>query len=149
MAARSDDGVGGERSRSRRKAGTTGRARSLRQNDNHAEALLWLELKNSKLGGYKFTRQFPIGPYFADFCCRKKKLVVEIDGSQHAASEYDGKRDAFLVARGFRILRFWNHDVLKKRSEVCDTVLAALPGRLASRIDAVDLQFKTLPHEIR
>ena len=64
----------------------TGRARSLRQGGNKAEALLWLELKNRKLGGFRFTRQLPISPYFADFACREKWLVVEIDGSQHSGS---------------------------------------------------------------
>jgi very-short-patch-repair endonuclease len=144
VAPRSGGGVGegaGE-TRSRRRSGTTARARGLRQGDNQAEATLWLELKRRKLGGHKFTRQFPIGPYFADFACREKWLVVEIDGSQHADSDHDRRRDAFINAQGYSILRFWNHDILKKRGEVCDTILAALTGRLASTVDAVDLQFK-------
>jgi very-short-patch-repair endonuclease len=134
-------GEGGTETRSRRKAGTTERARELRQRDNQAEALLWLELKRSKLEGHKFTRQFPIGPYFADFCCRKQKLVVEIDGSQHAESSYDRKRDEFMRAQGFSILRFWTHDVLKQRSSVCETILAVLDGRLAGDVIAPDLRF--------
>jgi len=143
VAPQSGDGVGegGTETRSRRKAGTTERARELRQRDNQAEALLWLELKCSKLDGYKFTRQFPIGSYFADFCCRKQKLVVEIDGSQHAESSYDRKRDEFMRAQGFSILRFWNHDVLKQRSSVCETILAVLDGQLAEETNAFDLRF--------
>src|SRR5687767_14470999 len=86
VAPGSGDGVGEgiHETRSRRKPGSTKRARGLRQGDNQAEALLWLELKRRTLGGFKFTRQLPVGPYFADFACREKWLVVEIDGSQHA-----------------------------------------------------------------
>ena len=143
MAPRSGDGVGEgtAATRARRKPGTTARARNLRQRENQAEALLWLELKRSKLGGYKFTRQFPIGPYFADFCCRTKRLVVEIDGSQHADSAYDRRRDDHFRALGYCTLRFWNHDVLKRRAAVCDTILAALDGRLNGNVTAPDLRF--------
>ena len=144
VAPRSGDevGEGASETRSRRSTGTTARARGLRKGDNQAEALLWLELKRRKLGGYKFTRQFPVGPYFADFACRERWLVVEIDGSQHAGSVHDIQRDALINAQGYSILRFWNHYVLKARGEVCETILAALTGRLASKVDAVDLQFK-------
>ena len=125
----------------RRRAGATERARALRKSGNKAEALLWLELKASKLGGYHFARQFPIGPYFADFCCRRKKLVVEIDGSQHSDNAHDRRRDSFIHSHGYSILRFWNHDVLKRRPSVCETILAALEGRLASAVEATDLRF--------
>jgi very-short-patch-repair endonuclease len=143
VASRSDDGVGGATSqaRSRRKPGATARARTLRRGDNQAEALLWLELKRRKLGGYKFTRQFPIGPYFADFACREKRLVVELDGSQHAESAHDRRRDEFMRAKGYTILRFWSHDVLKHRTSVCETILAALYGRFAGNVTAPDLRF--------
>ncbi len=128
-------------SRSRRKPGTTDRARELRWTDNNAEGLLWLELKGGKLGGFRFTRQLPIGRYFADFACRKQKPVVEVDGSQHADSQHDRKRDEFFRADGWSTLRVWNHDVLKQRTAVCDTILAALQGRLAQDVAAVDLRF--------
>jgi very-short-patch-repair endonuclease len=131
--------------RSRRKPGTTARARDLRQRDNQAEALLWLELKRSKLGGYKFTRQFPIGPYFADFACRAERLVVELDGSQHGDSGYDRKRDEFMRSGGYSVLRFWNTDVLKQRTSVCETILAALDGRLSESVVASDLRFVFAP----
>lgn len=143
MAPRSGDGVGegSMEGRSRRKPGTTARARDLRQRDNQSEALLWLELKRRKLGSFKFTRQFPIGPYFADFACRERWLVVEIDGSQHAENTYDRRRDEYMRSLGFSVLRFWNTDVLKRRTAVCDTILAALDGRLAANVAAPDLRF--------
>ena len=124
-----------------RRPTATARAHSLRNGGNQAEALLWLELKARRLGGYHFVRQQPIGPYFADFCCRKKKLVVELDGSQHADSAYDRRRDAFMQSQGFSILRFWSHDALKHRTSVCETILAALDGQLTEDITAPDLRF--------
>jgi len=141
-------GEGARQTRSRRKTGTTQRARKLRQGDNRAEALLWLELKARKLGGYKFTRQFSIGPFFADFACRERWLVVEIDGSQHADSSYDRRRDDFMQSQGYSILRVWNHNVLKHRTSVCETVLAALDGRLAENIAASDLRFVFTPRPL-
>lgn len=131
--------------RSRRKAGTTNRARRLRKAGNEAEAALWLELKRRRLGGFKFTRQLPIGPYFADFVCRERWLVVEIDGSQHAESAYDRKRDDFMRSRGYSVLRFWNTDVLKHRAEVCEIILAALERRLTESVIAPDLRFIHTP----
>ena len=143
MASLSDDGVGEgiHEARSRRKPGATKRARGLRQGDNQAEALLWLDLKRRKLGGYKFTRQFPIGPYFADFACREKWLVVELDGSQHADSQYDRRRDEVMRSLGYSVLRFWSHEVLKQRRAMCETILAALDGRLAEDVTAFDMRF--------
>ncbi|MEQ1942825.1 DUF559 domain-containing protein [Mesorhizobium sp. VNQ89] len=134
-------GVGASQTRSRRKAGATARARKLRQGDNQAEALLWLELKRRKLGGHKFTRQFPVGPYFADFACRERWLVVELDGSQHADSTYDRRRDELMRSLGYSVMRFWSHEVVKHRSSVCETILAALDGRLAEVVTASDLRF--------
>ena len=144
MAPRSGDGVGEGfvEGRSRRRPGTTARARDLRQRDNQAEALLWLELKRRKLGGFKFTRQLPIGSYFADFACRERWLVVEVDGSQHAEKgTYDRRRDEYMRSVGFSVLRFWNVDVLKRRTSVCETILASLDGRLVEDIAAPDLRF--------
>ncbi|AGB46025.1 endonuclease domain-containing protein [Mesorhizobium sp. B2-5-9] len=148
MALRSSDGVGegAPQTRSRRKTGTTQRARKLRQGDNQAEALLWLELKARKLGGYKFTRQFSIEPYYADFACREKWLVVEVDGHQHADSPYDRRRDDFMRAQGYSILRLWSHDVVKHRTSVCETILAALDGKLIENIAVSDLRFVFVSH---
>jgi very-short-patch-repair endonuclease len=131
--------------RSRRKPGTTALARSLRWTENTAEGLLWQELKARRLGGHHFTRQFPTGPYFADFCCRRKRLVVEVDGRQHATSQRDGPRDAFMRDNGYSVLRFWNADVLNERSAVCETILAVLAGRLHGHVNACDLRFAYAP----
>jgi very-short-patch-repair endonuclease len=138
-------GEGRRDARSRRKPGTTERARDLRQRDNKAEALLWLDLKRRKLGGRKFTRQFPIGPFFADFCCREAWLVVELDGSHHADSAYDRRRDEYMRGHGYSVLRFWSHEVIKQRRAICETILAALTGRLAEDVVARDLRFVYAP----
>jgi very-short-patch-repair endonuclease len=138
-------GEAATRNRSRRKLGITTRARKLRQGGNEAEALLWLELKRRSLGGYRFTRQLPIGPFFADFACREKWLVVEVDGSQHADSPRDRVRDEFMRTQGYSVLRFWNTDVLKHRRSVCETILAALDGRLTGDVAASDLRFVYSP----
>lgn len=120
---------------------TNSRARSLRHGDNIAEAMLWYELKASKLGGYKFVRQMPVGPYFADFASRSAKLVIELDGSQHAESHYDRRRDEFMREQGYSVLRIWSADVVKDVTSVCETILAALDGRLAEDTVASDLRF--------
>jgi len=76
------------------------------------EQLLWLQLKGGRLGGLKFSRQMPIAGYFGDFVCRAKRLVVELDGSQHAdANAYDAERTSALEAAGYRVIRFWNNDL--------------------------------------
>ncbi|MBB4648282.1 very-short-patch-repair endonuclease [Aminobacter niigataensis] len=108
----------------------TNRARSLRKADNDAEKALWLAIKNRQLGGAKFTRQLPIGSYFADFACREEHLVVELDGSHHAESVYDRSRDQFMLEHGWSVLRFWNVDALREVDKVVDTILAALEQRL-------------------
>jgi very-short-patch-repair endonuclease len=118
----------------------TSRARSLRKADNDAERALWSALQNRQLNGAKFTRQFSIGPYFADFACREERLVIELDGSQHVDSSYDRKRDQFMVDEGWSVLRFWNIDALKELDAVVDTVLAALDRRL-DPVHAPDLRF--------
>jgi very-short-patch-repair endonuclease len=119
---------------------TTTRARSLRQADNDAEAALWSDLRARRLNGYKFVRQLPIGRYFADFACREEMLVVEVDGSQHADSEYDRERDAAMADMGWSVLRVWNVDVLAERDPVLETILAALEGRLEP-VAARELRF--------
>jgi very-short-patch-repair endonuclease len=139
--ARDGEGVTPPQPRTRRKPGTTKRARSLRQGGNIAEARLWDELKDRRLGGYKFVRQLPIGRYFADFACRKARLVVEVDGSQHADQESDRDRDRFMSELGWSVIRFWNVDVLKELTPVCETILAALDGGLSGPVDAYDLSF--------
>ena len=120
---------------------TTARARSLRQSDNDAEGNLWNELRDRRLNGHKFVRQLPIGPYFADFACRELRLVVEIDGSQHADNPRDAIRDAFMTGNGWSVVRFWNVDVLRELPSVLDTILAVCDGRLTERVEATDLRF--------
>jgi len=80
----------------------------LRKVENDTEYLLWREIRDRRLNGYKFVRQFPIGPYFADFACRERRLVVEVDGSQRAESGRDEIRNQFMMANGWSVLRFWN-----------------------------------------
>ncbi|WP_269933521.1 endonuclease domain-containing protein [Aminobacter sp. HY435] len=125
------------------------RARELRHGDNIAEAALWNELKAKKLGGYKFSRQVPLGPYYADFVCRQARLVIELDGSQHAGSSHDARRDEFMHANGYSVLRFWSADTLKNVGAVCETILAALDGRLAEQVDASDMKFVFAPAQQR
>ncbi|WP_319945948.1 endonuclease domain-containing protein [Mesorhizobium sp. AR07] len=82
------------------------------------------ELRDRRLDRIKFRRQVPFGKYIADFVCLEAGLIIEIDGSQHADSDSDRSRDAELKASGFRVLRFWNDDVLKDLNAVCDTIIA-------------------------
>jgi very-short-patch-repair endonuclease len=88
-------------------------ARGLRRRQTDAERRVWARLRDRRLLGAKFVRQVPIGPYIVDFCCRERKLIVELDGGQHAArADYDAGRTALLQALGYRVLRFWDNDVL-------------------------------------
>jgi very-short-patch-repair endonuclease len=107
----------------------TERARALRRNQTCAEALLWSALRGRRLEGRKFHRQFAIGPYVADFVCWSERLVIEIDGGQHdAGGGKDAERSAWLRARGFSVLRFWNDEV----TENLTGVLAAIAGALGA-----------------
>lgn len=119
----------------------TERARQLRQVDNDAETLLWSELRGRRLNGFKFVRQLVIGPYFADFACREKMLVVEVDGSQHAGSDYDRKRNEFMRMNGWSIARFWTVDVMTEREAVLETIVAICEGRLSDRVSVADFTF--------
>ena len=102
-------------------------ARKLRKNMTNAERLLWRHLRNRQLGGYKFRRQRPIGSYIVDFVCLEKKLVVEVDGGQHAGQlELDAKRSGYLEDKGYRVLRFWNNEVLTETESVLTFVLSSL-----------------------
>ena len=108
---------------------STARARSLRRDATDAERAMWRVLRDRRLAGFKFRRQQPLGRYFVDFVCFSHRLVVEIDGSQHAGSAADARRTAWLEEQGFRVLRFWNNDVLNNREGVCLTVLDSLTSR--------------------
>ncbi len=100
-----------------------GFARAMRREMTEAEDRLWRELRGRRLDRIKFRRQVPIGPYIADFACLDARLIVELDGTQHAESRRDTVRDAELERRGFRVLRFWNDEVLRELTSVCDTII--------------------------
>jgi very-short-patch-repair endonuclease len=101
--------------------------RELRQNLTDAECLLWGRLRRRQPAGFKFRRQHQIGLYICDFASLEGKLVVELDGSQHAMQlGCDARRDHFLRSAGFRVLRFWNSDVLAHLEDVVETIYAAL-----------------------
>jgi very-short-patch-repair endonuclease len=105
------------------------RARRLRRDETDVEHRLWNVLRNRQLEGFKFVRQYPIGPYFADFVCREAMLIVELDGSQHAeAVPYDERRTAYLNSLGYSVLRFWNNDLTQSMQGVAESILAALAG---------------------
>ncbi|MEP7241129.1 MAG: endonuclease domain-containing protein [Devosia sp.] len=104
----------------------TARARSLRRRSTDAERRLWELLRDRRLATHKFRRQVPIGPYVADFACYDARLVVELDGSQHAESAHDARRDLELGRRGFRVLREWNNDLSQRRDAVLEAIVAAL-----------------------
>ncbi|MDL2344500.1 endonuclease domain-containing protein [Deinococcus sp. MIMF12] len=104
----------------------TKRARALRQRSTPQEELLWRHLRAGRMLGVKFKRQQPLGFYIADFVALERKLIVEVDGSQHAGSNYDTVRDAELTARGFRILRFWNNEVTDNLEGVLERIAGAL-----------------------
>jgi very-short-patch-repair endonuclease len=96
--------------------------RTLRRNQTEAETRLWSHLRARQMTGHKFTRQTPIGPYIADFLCHAAKLVIELDGGQHAESAADAERTAALTAMGYFTLRFWNHDVLQNTDGVLEAI---------------------------
>ena len=110
------------------------RARRLRREQTVAERRLWRQLRDRQLLGEKFRRQHPIAPYIVDFVCLSRKLIVELDGGQHAERRkaYDKNRDDYLRRKGFRVLRFWNNDVLGNLDGVLGRIRreleAATPG---------------------
>ena len=104
-------------------------ARTLRRDRTDAEGLLWHYLRDKQLDGYRFRRQHPIGPYIVDFACLSRKVLIELDGGQHAEqTSRDEKRDAFLRARGYRVLRFWNTEVFENCFGVLERVYEAVAG---------------------
>jgi very-short-patch-repair endonuclease len=94
----------------------------MRREPTPGEARFWHHAKGRGIGGMKFRRQVPVGGYIADFLCAEERLIVEIDGGQHG-EERDAERDAELGALGFRVLRFWNSDVLSDMAAVAEAIL--------------------------
>ncbi|WP_397422292.1 endonuclease domain-containing protein [Phenylobacterium sp.] len=109
------------------------RARTMRRQDTPAETHLWSALRAGRLGGMTWKRQVPLGHYILDFLCRDARLVVEVDGDQHADRiAYDTHRTAYIERCGLRVLRFWNSDVLTNRDGICLTILDARDTRRLS-----------------
>ncbi|HYB89851.1 MAG TPA: endonuclease domain-containing protein [Candidatus Binataceae bacterium] len=103
-------------------------ARHLRREQTETELRLWMQLRAGRLG-VKFRRQYPIGPYVADFCCVERQLIVELDGGQHAEPAQQGadqRRSAVLAASGYRVLRFWDSEVLTNIEGVLEEILRQL-----------------------
>ena len=106
------------------------RSRDLRNNATEAERKLWPHISARKLRGVRFNRQFPIGQFICDFVSREKRLVIELDGGQHATNaEYDSRRTRFLNAQGYIVLRFWNNEVIDNLDGVLTMIGKALDNR--------------------
>jgi len=102
-------------------------ARELRKSMTDAERKLWRGLRMRQLHGHKFRRQFPIGAYIVDFVCLDARLIIEVDGGQHADDEYgDADRDAWLRLQNFRVLRYWNNQVLNELDAVLQDIARSL-----------------------
>jgi len=101
-------------------------ARQLRRNMTDAERMLWHHLRAHRLGGQKFRRQQPLGPYVLDFVHFGARLIIEADGGQHSESQHDALRDAWLKGQGFRVLRFWNNDILLNTEGVLAVIFEAV-----------------------
>lgn len=104
------------------------RARQMRSEMTQPKRELWIALRAKRFDGVKFTRQVVIGPYIADFVCRSRKLIIELDGATHDDASRDDQRTAFLEAQGYRVIRFWNNEVMTN----LDGVLGALSEALAT-----------------
>lgn len=105
-------------------------ARRLRRDQTDAERTLWFRLRDRRLRGLKFRRQMPIDRHVVDFCCEDARLIIELDGGQHAErSKADAARTAALEARGYLVLRFWNNDVLQNLDGVLESIVETLTPR--------------------
>jgi very-short-patch-repair endonuclease len=103
----------------------------MRGTQTPAELRLWQLLRAKRLAGFKFKRQLPIDHYIVDFVCLRRRLIVEADGGQHSESTEDARRNAYLQAQGFRILRFWNNDIFNNEDGVLTRILEALERPLS------------------
>ena len=123
--------------------------RHLRAGQTEAEQRLRYRLRDRRLAGVKFVRQETVGRYVSDFRCREARLIVELDGGQHADSSHDRVRDAWLTERGYRILRFWNAQVMNNTLGVPDTILAALSPSPRPRGEGRDdLRSRVFPRSV-
>lgn len=102
-------------------------AKLLRKNSTDAERALWRHLQEKRLGGHKFLRQQPLGEFVVDFACLEHKLIIELDGGQHAGSEANELRDRWLEEQGFQVLWFWNNELLTNLEGALERIQSALP----------------------
>src|SRR6266566_4369633 len=105
------------------------RARRLRSNPTDAELRLWQCIRKKQLGGYRFRRQVSLGPYVADFVSIERSLIIAVDGGQHSWREaHDLRRTAWLEAKGWRVVRFWNNEVFENIAGVLERIMIELSG---------------------
>jgi len=103
------------------------RSRDLRKNLTDAEQKLWQKLRNKQINDHKFRRQFVLGNYIVDFICLDKRLIIEVDGGQHMDNvNYDLQRDEWLKNQNFKVLRFWNNQVLNEIDSVLEVIVKNL-----------------------
>jgi very-short-patch-repair endonuclease len=105
------------------------RARDMRFDSTKAENMLWQQIRDRRLEGFKFRRQVPLQNYILDFVCFDVKLIIEVDGGQHSESKSDEVRDAYFQSQGFQVLRFWNDDVVRNLDGVVLVILGELKNR--------------------
>lgn len=109
---------------------TLDHARQLRQNQTDTEQFVWTRLRDRRFAEYKFRRQVPIGNYVVDFVCLEQRLIIELDGGQHTLQrEYDAQRTLWLSSQNFRVVRFWNHDVLGDWQTIEEEIWRRLRGK--------------------
>lgn len=109
---------------------TFGHAKELHRNPTPAEIKFWAQLRAHRMGNIHFRNQHAIGNYVVDFCAPRKKLIIELDGSQHLEqAEYDAERTALFESKGYRVLRFWNNDVMNDLDTVLRVIWSALSDR--------------------
>ena len=128
------------------------RARTLRNQSTDAERHLWQHLRGKQLGGHRFRRQVPVAGFIADYACLEAKVIVELDGGQHAQNAaYDERRDRLIEAQGFRVLRFWDTQVFRETQAVLQEIMRALeaisphpnpPPQAGEGIEKIDLPRK-------
>lgn len=120
--------------------------KSLRKRSTDAESLLWKHLRAKRLKGLKFRRQEPIGKYIADFVCYEKQIIIEVDGGQHSIDkDRDNERDIWFKGEGFKVLRFWNNEVLNDTEAVLTAIMMSClesPSPSSPPIDGGDFHTK-------
>ena len=120
--------------------------KTMRQNMTEAELALWRRLRKPGIAGMRFRRQAPIGPYIVDFFCPQRRLIIEVDGGHHGSSEdTDRERDTWLTERGYRVVRFWNNDVLTNLRGVIETIASSLNAGIPPHPDSARVASEIRP----